>query len=312
MAIRGGRVHDQVEVGVAAGPPDRGEDADQDGGQVVDLLVGQIPERALVKRGDHPRLERGAGGEGLEGDKAALLLDHSDVGRALRGDEVVVHAAAVLVVVAGCHVDPTEEPGEEHRRCHDLRMGVRERRAGKRPEVLEHHYRLDVLLDDELAVPGPPHVDDASNVLLGHLVHPAVMPARLDHDLMTSDARHLPEERRTGASHWAVTGKGTIEVGDDPNLPVTLLRISEDLRRSLILVAGAERAGGIELGQLRAGNYDRLVWPAGTHGRHHRPLPACRILPQRRHPPSNATGTSLRLKEPSTPACCGWGPDALD
>jgi hypothetical protein len=90
------------------------------------------------------------------------------------------------------------------------------------------------------------------------------VPARLDHDLVTSDARHLPEERRAGASHRAVTRKGPVEVGDHPNLPVTLLRISEDLRRGLVLVPGAERAGGIVFRKLGAGNHDRDMWPAGS------------------------------------------------
>src|SRR3546814_4678075 len=54
----------------------RGQRSDQDLGEVVDRLVGQVAERTLMEHGRDPRLERGLRRPRLERDEPPDLLDH--------------------------------------------------------------------------------------------------------------------------------------------------------------------------------------------------------------------------------------------
>ncbi len=293
-AVRGRRVHHEVEVGIAARAAHRGQGSDQDVGEVVDRLVGEVAERALVEGRRDPRLERRLRRPGLERHEAADLVDHAHARSPLGLDQLVVDTDPVLVEVARRHVEPPEQPGQEHGRRDDLRVRVREGGPREGPEVLEHDHRANVGARDQRAVALPPHADDPGDLLPRHLVHAPVVARRLDHDLVAPDPGHLAEHRLARAGGGPLPGERGVHVRDDAHLPFRAGRVPQDLGRRLILVAGAEGTARVAFGQLGSRHHDGHVRAILATGGEDRPLTGGRVLSERGHEAGRVAGGGFR------------------
>ena len=157
-----------------------------------------------------------------------------------RAEDAVVVFAEILAAV----VDFVLYVLRYHRHGNDLAVGVRNRGAGGRAEILEHQHVFQARIRGEylrhaVAIGTKQHCQMVGT----HVVHRRAVLEMVDDDLVAAIAVDGLLQAEAEIGLIALVAQYRIEVFDDADLPVATRRISQYLWWRAVFIATTERAG---------------------------------------------------------------------